>query len=791
MDFKFSPNLFLEVAELDRFKQSLDSEGFRKNMLQNSILFGLIKQNNDISFLNGRVERDLDTAVGQKTIKIRALQAIDNRGLFISSSEINNIPIPANGQWYWIRIKHKYDVKEKGTVSLAVNGDLTGVGTKFTEVLRGMPNFPSRVRFLNSQYNTLEYDVLEVIDDEHAIVMHPAVNGTGVATFDVEDSLNYAVVGTFTPGVAIPNEDKYPFQYDSMIYEVVPEEIINERPLYIEGQEFYLARVKIENGDVVIQDKRIEYWTTQGKYNSYELEQQANPLIGVEFIKWQNLLSPANENEVFIAWGMRSQNWAVDSSKNIVTLFGSATGGKFKTVDDFTNGDFDGWRIYTRNGNYSRVSSSIKQGQAINLTLDVLDVDNYSDDGGITFNNQGVDSDWVLVVPDCEEVEILFTPQLDENNNTTKLFTFPVNALIARCDIEVYLNPTCLFNVKYRYRTDKNYTEYQTLPEDEVGYYTEISFDDDGDLKPTVDRVLYPYSPLEDEGYIQLTISPNSYSILIDLIYKGDKIGVQTVTDFNTIQVYELKVGRDKRYQFVTGTLSLTDDMYISLSNVGAVEGNEFRIHLNCSSLNLNGKKIYIIRDYDTGTPVIMKEISQGDVWCMMNQDGGIVFDCVFSDTGQWNAVYQNYDLGVPNQVISIDGDLSNFFDSSGLGKVKGLFGHALCDGRNNTPNLVDKFILGAGSSEGTTIAVGSTGGSNTKTLSSVNIPEHYHMVGGRRSDRNTSGSGYAINQVHIGDYDANGSAQTKTSTAGGSSNPTPIDVKNPYYALIYCKKLY
>ena len=53
--------------------------------------------------------------------------------------------------------------------------------------------------------------------------------------------------------------------------------------------------------------------------------------------------------------------------------------------------------------------------------------------------------------------------------------------------------------------------------------------------------------------------------------------------------------------------------------------------------------------------------------------------------------------------------------------------GWALCDGSNGTPNLVDRFVMGAGG--GT--AVGATGGANSKTLSADNIPAHSHTFSG------------------------------------------------------------
>lgn len=800
-NFKFSPDLFLEVAELNRFKQFLDIDGFRKELLQNTVSFGLIKNKKDAFFSNGRVERDLDTSTNLKTVKIRAINAINSRGLFLFSDEINSIPVPADGKWYWVKVSHAYSSIEKGKVALSINGDLTGSGTKFTEVLRGYPNFPARIKFINSTHNILEYDVLQVIDDEHAIVMHPANNGTGIATFDVESNLQYAVVGTFTANSAVDPANKFPFQYDSLIYSLIEETTLNTRPAYIQNEEFYLARVQISGADVVIQDKRLDYWETKGSELHLDIEVKQNPLIGVESVKWQNLLSPSDENQVYIAWGMRTQNWTVDTSKNIVTFFGSAVGGRFKDISNFTDGDFNGWRVYNaKSGTYNTVVSSIKQGQAINLTLETLDVDNFSDDGGLTLRNQGAEADWLIVTPNAEEIEIICRPGSDNTNeNCTRTFTFLINEMIGRCDLQVFLNPSVTYNIKYRYKTNGTYTAEYLLPEDQVGYYSEKSFDSQGFLKPALeDRFLIAYGPSETVGYITLNLSPNAYSVLIDMIYKGDKIGVQTLTDLTNIQLYELKVGRDKRYQFITGNVTLSDDIYINLSDDKAVEGNEFRIHFNCTSLNLNGKKIYIVRNYTTSL-TILKTIEQVDVYHMQNQDNGIVFDCIFSDLGVWSVCYQNYAAAAIPELKIIDGVLGNLFDTSGLGKTKGLFGYAVCDGRNGTADLTDRFLLGSG--------VGfppqSTGGSNqdqTVMISVANLPEHDHLIVGG-GDNFGDQSGTYLAQGHstggnlgYGLVGSNGApGWGKTSKAGGNATPTPITItkRSAYYAVIYAKRLY
>lgn len=51
--------------------------------------------------------------------------------------------------------------------------------------------------------------------------------------------------------------------------------------------------------------------------------------------------------------------------------------------------------------------------------------------------------------------------------------------------------------------------------------------------------------------------------------------------------------------------------------------------------------------------------------------------------------------------------------------------GWALCNGSNGTPNLQDKFIVGAGN----TYAPGATGGSLTAALVLANIPSHSHTL--------------------------------------------------------------
>ena len=148
--------------------------------------------------------------------------------------------------------------------------------------------------------------------------------------------------------------------------------------------------------------------------------------------------------------------------------------------------------------------------------------------------------------------------------------------------------------------------------------------------------------------------------------------------------------------------------------------------------------------------------------------------------------------------------------------------GWALCDGANGTPNLIDKFIVGAGG----TYNVGSTGGQNEVTLSESQIPSHNHSgntdnagshkhtgstySGGSHKhlmrfhqDRDDKGSGSAANDMTVAgsnytkytDFAGSHSHSLNMNNAGGHNHPFTTNNKGgglehenrpPYYALAF-----
>lgn len=104
--------------------------------------------------------------------------------------------------------------------------------------------------------------------------------------------------------------------------------------------------------------------------------------------------------------------------------------------------------------------------------------------------------------------------------------------------------------------------------------------------------------------------------------------------------------------------------------------------------------------------------------------------------------------------------------------------GFALCNGSNGTPDLRDRFIVGAGSS----YSLRATGGANTVTLTVEQMPSHSHsFYSGRYGSSPYSVSCNAHSPGGLLDH------QLSTYSAGGNQ---AHENRPPFYALYYIMKL-
>ena len=128
--------------------------------------------------------------------------------------------------------------------------------------------------------------------------------------------------------------------------------------------------------------------------------------------------------------------------------------------------------------------------------------------------------------------------------------------------------------------------------------------------------------------------------------------------------------------------------------------------------------------------------------------------------------------------------------------------GWALCNGENGTPDLRDRFIVGAGK----TYEVRATGGTNEVALTKDQMPNHYHLhvndLTLMRDVGTVYNAGKTLDLVTKKGYSRGGDSDGKilrTGTAGGDATDTVVGTdgyaeahenRPPYYALCFIMKL-
>ena len=135
--------------------------------------------------------------------------------------------------------------------------------------------------------------------------------------------------------------------------------------------------------------------------------------------------------------------------------------------------------------------------------------------------------------------------------------------------------------------------------------------------------------------------------------------------------------------------------------------------------------------------------------------------------------------------------------------------GFVLCDGNNGTPNLTDRFVVGAGAA----YSPGATGGNDQQTLSINQIPSHNHSASSSSSVTDSGhvhstsfdgkkyfpgGGSTSIGFGGAGGYPADvfsmnsqttGISVNTTTTIGNTGSGSAIDIRPRFYALCYIMK--
>lgn len=713
----FATNRLLGTQEMNRFLKFIEEDGFRKLNNIDVGAYGIVRQTSDTNFNSFKVEGGTNTA----TIKIANESfAINSDGNIITQSAFDNLALPANDVWYWIKISHSFSAIEKGTIDISTTGVVTGTNTEFTKIFRGGKKF-SKISFSASS-NTGEYQVLEVVSDTEM-----TLSGNFVA----ETGIKFRNIGTFANNITVSNDDKYIFQYDSCDINFISETITNTAPTKIDDLEFFIARVQYNSTSetLLIEDKREEIYSSKAFSEFSEFDSYFSntmPITGVEQVTWNFDESPKHENIVRIGWGFRSSSYTIDPKLRQITV-NSGSGGVMRSTDDFVTGDFDGYRVYSSLlGTYYKITTSVKSGSSIILNVPGLIADKFLLSS-------------LTIVPDADYVDFTFSPFTTisaQSKVTRKQITCPIYFGFFDLKLGVSSSSSSSYDLTHRFRKGGFVSNFITLKQDTVGYYDESSFTNLGDLKSNEgDRNRVPYTPsLISTGWLKLTAHPESYTNFTSKVDLGDLLTVNKRTlSFNDTQI-DLTVGTDSLFQIFSGNLVLSQDLAINVeTNSNPKAGNRFVLIID-ANITLNNNNVIIAGNLNKGGSNILT-LTKTDVDYAKWSNKRLVIECIYDGT-VWNPYYiekDSYQLGQVVMLANID--LGNF-NGSGLGNDGTEYESLqLMNGNNGSVDISDRFIKGF---ESGVSNVGDLGGSHTKIINKENLPPHTHGAGTLTTDENT-----------------------------------------------------
>lgn len=409
---KISPNLFLEVNELKKLVDFIDNDGYKLIFKQLIKDFG-ISQNSDNTMFKVSHKAGTDNVV-----TINSGIAIDSNINIINLPQPIDVEIPYSDKKQWIAISYSTTNDEVGVVDISPQGNLSGVGTKFLSVLRGQPNFPTKVKF-SSINNTEEYEVVDVTSDTEATLSGAFVD---------EKQLKYQVIGTFTPGYQPDDDDKFIYEYDSVMIHVIDSD---DKPS-VDSDTFIIACVDFENGINVI-DERTNLFNNKLQLEGSETTINSNPFVSLLRTQLFN-----NILDFQIEWGYKINKFELTatSTNNIIRIING--GSNYISSVEIPDDTFNGWKLLNRKNMVSVVIDYNKSNSLYISTLSSSLITNSDDDD-------------FVIIPDFKEIEIQVTVSGSNYNDddTPHYHKFSISNQKSRFNIPIQWLDT---SVKLQYR---------------------------------------------------------------------------------------------------------------------------------------------------------------------------------------------------------------------------------------------------------------------------------------------------------------------------------------------------
>lgn len=364
---KFSENLFLEVNELQRLVKFLEDDGYKRIIKSIVKSFGIVQNSNNTYF-----KVTATPGVPNSVIINKGLAFDSNLNAIVLDKDIQ-MEITNTGVNRWLVLSRAVKNTEIGTVTINTDGSLSGVGTEFSKVLRGQPNFPTKVK-LESNLNTGEYEVVSVTSDTSALLAGSFVNETGV---------QYSVIGTFTPGFQPLDSNKNIYEYDSYNIRIVDSA---DKPL-ITSDEFIIGGISFDSaGGMNISDERIYYmfdnpYVQQGGSDESASKNPLASLLSVAAIGGINAVNTISVDlELIVEHGYSITKFELvttSTSNSFNILSGSSN---YLGTGNIPDGLFNGWLLVNRaNMKYAKIDSNSNKSLFISNFDTSMILDNNND----------------------------------------------------------------------------------------------------------------------------------------------------------------------------------------------------------------------------------------------------------------------------------------------------------------------------------------------------------------------------------------------------------------------------
>jgi microcystin-dependent protein len=244
----------------------------------------------------------------------------------------------------------------------------------------------------------------------------------------------------------------------------------------------------------------------------------------------------------------------------------------------------------------------------------------------------------------------------------------------------------------------------------------------------------------------------------VELIADGEQSGAWGQTTNLNLQIID-------RMTSQAGTITLSGTTHTLTVSNGALSDGQYGVLVfagspsgtNTVTISPNtARRIFIVRN-TTAQTIVLTQGSGGNV--TIPSGGTTALYC--DGAGAGAAVINVTPPGVPSgAILAWSGSIATI-----------PAGFVICDGTNSTPDLRDRFIVGAG----TTYAVDATGGANTVTLTTDQLAGHTHTVSGTTASDGAHTHNVSGNTSNTGAHTHNVSGNTSNTGAhthtGSTSN--------------------